>query len=208
MLSREDQKRIADAVTAAEEKTDGEITCVLAQEVSNYREVPLGWAALAALGLPPLLVLAGLERLALADIFASWTDESLHAVENLILRVEATVKAYTYRHAGDYLIWPRPNSNSLTAAVLRAMPELGVTLPPNAVGRDFRRRPYVGLTDSRIGIEINLFGIAAFKIGWVEGVELDLLGLVAGLDLRHPGIKLPGFGRIGVEAPVATALAR
>ena len=46
------------------------------------------------------------------------------------------------------------------------------------------------------------------KLGWVEGVELDLLGLVAGLDLRHPGVKLPGFGRIGVESPVATALAR
>ena len=50
--------------------------------------------------------------------------------------------------------------------------------------------------------------IAAVKTGWVEGVELDLLGLVAGLDLRHPGVKLPGFGRIGVESPVATALAR
>jgi len=33
-------------------------------------------------------------------------------------------------------------------------------------------------------------------------------GLVAGIDLRHPGVKLPGFGRIGVESPVATALAR
>ena len=53
-----------------------------------------------------------------------------------------------------------------------------------------------------------MYGVAALKLGWVEGVELDLLGLVAGLDLRHPGVKLPGFGRIGVEAPVATALAR
>ena len=46
------------------------------------------------------------------------------------------------------------------------------------------------------------------KLGWVEGIEVNLLGLVAGLDLRHPGVKLPGFGRIGVESPVATALAR
>ena len=51
-------------------------------------------------------------------------------------------------------------------------------------------------------------GFAALKLGWVEGVEVDLLGLVAGLDLRHPGVKLPGFGRIGLESPVATALAR
>jgi hypothetical protein len=34
---------------------------------------------------------------------------------------------------------------------------------------------------------------------------VNFLGLVAGLDLRHPGIKLPGFGRIGV--PQQTALA-
>jgi len=90
MLCSEDRKRIADTVAAAEEKTDGEITCVLAREVSNYREVPLGWAALAALALPPLLVLAGLERLALADIFTSWTDESLQAVEGLILRAQSS----------------------------------------------------------------------------------------------------------------------
>ena len=63
-------------------------------------------------------------------------------------------------------------------------------------------------TDSGTGVELNLSGYAALKLGWVEGVELNLLGLVAGLDLRHPGLKLPGFGRIGVESPVATALAR
>jgi hypothetical protein len=128
--------------------------------------------------------------------------------EKLIPRIEAAVRGYNFRHAGDYRIWPGPNSNSFTAAILRAVPELGVALPPNAVGRDFRHRPYAGLTDSGTGIELNLFGIAALKLGWVEGIELDLLGLVAGLDLRHPGVKLPGFGRIGVEAPVATAQAR
>ena len=42
----------------------------------------------------------------------------------------------------------------------------------------------------------------------VEGIEVNLLGLVAGLDLRYPGVKLPGFGRIGIEPPVATALAK
>jgi hypothetical protein len=81
-------------------------------------------------------------------------------------------------------------------------------LPPNAVGRDWRAGFYAGLTDSRTGVEVNAGGFASLKIGWVEGIEINLLGLVAGLDLRHPGIKLPGFGRIGVPAPVATALAR
>jgi hypothetical protein len=31
--------------------------------------------------------------------------------------------------------------------------------------------------------------------------------LVAGLDLRRPALKVPGFGRIGVD-PVATASAK
>jgi putative membrane protein len=96
MLSHEDQIRIADAVTAAEETTSGEITCVLAQEVSNYREVPLAWAALAALGLPPLLVLAGFERLNLADRFTGWTDESLHAMEGMMM---SALSAYALAQA-------------------------------------------------------------------------------------------------------------
>jgi Protein of unknown function (DUF3750) len=135
-------------------------------------------------------------------------DVSGSDAEKLIPRIEAAVRAYSFRHAGDYRIWPGPNSNSFTAAVLRAVPELGVALPPNAVGRDFRDRIYAGRTDSGTGVELNLAGFAAVKLGWVEGIELDLLGLVAGLDLRHPGVKLPGFGRIGVESPVATALAK
>ena len=65
-----------------------------------------------------------------------------------------------------------------------------------------------GCTDSGTGVELNLHGFAGIKLGWAEGIEVNLLGLVAGLDLRHPGLKLPGFGRIGVESPVATALAR
>lgn len=135
-------------------------------------------------------------------------DVSGDAAEAMIPKVEAAVRDYVYNRAGDYRIWPGPNSNSFTAAVLRAVPELGVTLPPNAVGRDFRDRVYAGLTDSGTGIELNLYGVASAKLGWVEGVELNLLGLVAGLDIRHPAVKLPGFGRIGVPAPVTTALAR
>lgn len=120
--------------------------------------------------------------------------------ERLIPKLEAAVRDYRYRNAGDYKVWPGPNSNSFVAAVLRAVPELGVQLPSNAVGRDFRDGFYAGLTDSRTGVELNLWGYAGLKFGWVEGVEFNLFGLVAGLDLRHPAIKLPGYGRIGVPA--------
>ena len=128
--------------------------------------------------------------------------------ELLMPKIEAAVNQYRFSQSGDYRIWPGPNSNSFTAAVLRAVPELGVALPPNAVGRDFRDEFYAGRTDSGTGVELNLRGFAGIKLGWVEGIEVNLLGLVAGLDLRHPGLKLPGFGHIGVESPVTTALAR
>ena len=128
--------------------------------------------------------------------------------ERLIPKIEQAVKDYKYAHDGDYRICPGPNSNSFVAAVLRKIPELGATLPSNAVGRDFREGFHAGLTDSRTGIEINFWGYAGAKIGWVEGIEVNLLALVAGIDIRQPAIKLPGFGRIGFGPAVATALAR
>lgn len=128
--------------------------------------------------------------------------------EKLIPRIEAAVRAYDYAQSGDYRIWPGPNSNSFVAAILRTVPELGLALPSNAVGRDFRHGFFAGTSDSGTGFEINLYGVAGIKLGWVEGIELNLLGLVAGLDLRHPGLKVPGFGRIGIDSPVTTALAR
>jgi Protein of unknown function (DUF3750) len=171
-----------------------------ASEWTRYDVV--GWGSPVRVnGWPPDGLWYGNKPIAVADV--SGAD-----AEKLIPKIEAAVKAYAYADTGDYRIWPGPNSNSFTAAVLRAVPELGVSLPPNAVGRDYRHGFYAGRTDSGTGIELNLNGLAALKVGWVEGVEIDLLGLVAGLDLRHPGVKLPGFGRIGLESPVATALAR
>jgi len=122
--------------------------------------------------------------------------------EVLIPKIEAAVRDYRYSHAGDYHVWPGPNSNSFVAAVLRAVPELGAALPPNAVGRDYRDGFYAGATDTGTGVELNLWGYAGIKIGWVEGLEVNLLGLVAGIDLRNPGIKLPGYGRIGFSRAV------
>jgi hypothetical protein len=122
----------------------------------------------------------------------------------LIPPIEQAVKEYQFANYGDYRIWPGPNSNTFVAAVLRAAPELGVTMPPNAIGRDYRPYPYVGWTDSGTGVEASLWGVLGVKLGWVEGIELNVIGLVAGLDIRHPALKLPGFGRIGFQS-VATA---
>ena len=123
----------------------------------------------------------------------------------MIPAIEVAVKDYRYANAGDYRIWPGPNSNSFVAAVLRAVPDMQVTMPPNAIGRDFRPHPYLGWTDSGTGIEANLYGLLGVKLGWVEGLEVNFLGLVSGLDVREPALKLPGFGRIGLPASTANA---
>jgi hypothetical protein len=122
--------------------------------------------------------------------------------------IEAAVKSYRYSDDGSYRVWPGPNSNTFTATILRAAPELAVAMPPEAVGRDFRADgSFFGTTASRTGLEVNIYGLIGAKFGWVEGVEVDFLGLVAGLDLRHPGLKIPGFGRFGIDG-IATASAR
>ena len=171
-----------------------------ASEWTRYDVV--GWGSPVRVnGWPPDGLWYGNKPVAIADVSGPGAEE-------LIPKIEAAVKEYAYARAGDYRLWPGPNSNSFTAAILRAVPELGVSLPANAVGRDYRDGFYAGLTDSGTGVELNLHGLAALKAGWVEGIEVNLFGLVAGLDLRHPGLKLPGYGRVGLESPVATALAR
>lgn len=118
--------------------------------------------------------------------------------QRLIPKIEEAVRDYRYGKNGDYRMWPGPNSNTFVATVLRAVPELQVTLPPNAIGRDFREGAYIGFSGT--GIEANLWGLLGMKIGWVEGVEFNFLGLVAGVDIRRPALKIPGFGRLGLSA--------
>ncbi len=129
-----------------------------------------------------------------------------------IPKIEAAIAHYPYAGIGDYRIWPGPNSNTFVATVLRAVPELAIDMPSDAIGKDFRVDGLpAGWTPSRTGIEVSLYGLLGVKLGWVEGVEVNVLSLVAGLDLRRPAIKLPGFGRIGIENAdfqTATASAR
>jgi Protein of unknown function (DUF3750) len=121
------------------------------------------------------------------------------AAEALIPKIRAAVARYPYSRYGDYSVWPGPNSNSFTAYVLAAIPAAGIALPPTAVGKDWRADGrHFGLTPSGTGIQLSLGGILGVTIGWVEGVEVNVLGLVAGLDIRRPALKLPGLGRIGV----------
>ena len=117
----------------------------------------------------------------------------------MIGRIRGAIAHYRYDKPGDYRAWPGPNSNTFVAAVMSAVPEMRASLPPTAIGKDF---PYdghwIGLTPSGTGLRLNLGGYLGLTIGWVDGVEVNILGAVAGIDFVHPGIKLPALGRIGV----------
>jgi hypothetical protein len=79
------------------------------------------------------------------------------------------------------------------------VPELGAVLPPHAVGRDYLPNgQFVHLDDDWRDLHVTVRGIVGFSLGQRSGVEVHFLGLVAGLDLAQPGIKVPALGRIGV----------
>jgi hypothetical protein len=118
--------------------------------------------------------------------------------ERMIPRISDTIRNYRYSKVGDYPSWPGPNSNTFVAAIIGAVPEMKVSLPVTAIGKDF---PYdgrwIGLTPSQTGIRINASGYFGLTLGWVEGLELNILGAVVGIDFRRPALKLPGLGCVG-----------
>ena len=124
----------------------------------------------------------------------------------LISRMQAAIDGYAWRHQGDYRPWPGPNSNTFVAAVLDAVPEMEISLPPTAIGKDY---PYDGqwlrLTPSGTGFRLALGGYAGLTLGWVEGIEVNILGAVIGLDIRRPAIKLPGLGELGLVGQLQSA---
>ncbi|MDQ0509485.1 DUF3750 domain-containing protein [Ancylobacter amanitiformis] len=121
------------------------------------------------------------------------------AAERLIPKLRAAIASYPFAEAGDYRAWPGPNSNTFIAHIVAQVPEIAAALPSTAIGKDFPvDGRWFGPAPSRTGIRFTLGGYAGLTLAWVEGIEFNLLGAVAGLDLRRPGIKLPGFGRIGI----------
>ena len=120
--------------------------------------------------------------------------------EAAIPRIEAAVAGYPFRRVGTYQAWPGPNSNTFVAHVASAVPALSSALLPTAVGKDFRGGwAFAGRAPSGLGLQLSLGGVLGLTLGWIEGVEVNVLGLVAGLDLRRPALKLPGWGRIGLS---------
>jgi Protein of unknown function (DUF3750) len=114
-------------------------------------------------------------------------------VEELIRRIDKAAREYPY--AKTYSVWPGPNSNTFTAWIARAVPELEADLPATAIGKDYLGSSMISTAPSGRGFQFSLkglFGVAASK---VDGFELNLLSLNFGVS--SSGVKLPIVGRIG-----------
>lgn len=123
-------------------------------------------------------------------------DRRGDAVDALIGRVEIAIAAYPY--PASYRTWPGPNSNTFVAYVTRAVPELRVDLPPTAIGKDFLPGGAVmARSPAGRGVQLSLIGVAGLLVGWDEGLEVNLLGLTFGLDLKDLALKVPAVGRLG-----------
>jgi hypothetical protein len=119
-------------------------------------------------------------------------------VDALIEKVRAAIKAYPY--PDSYRTWPGPNSNTFIAHIGRQVPELGLIMPSNAIGKDYLiNGAPVAMTPSGTGAQLSLLGIAGIAIGRDEGLEVNLLGFVLGIDVMKPALKLPGIGRVGFD---------
>lgn len=125
-------------------------------------------------------------------------------VDALIARVDAASRAYPW--AGEYTMWPGPNSNTFTAWVLRAVPELDADLPPTAIGKDYSGKKIFATAPSGHGLQLSLFGLAGITASGIEGLEVNLLGLTFGVNPFDPALKLPLVGRLGAaRVPAARA---
>jgi hypothetical protein len=113
----------------------------------------------------------------------------------LIERIDKAAREYPY--AGEYAAWPGPNSNTFTAYVARAVPELGLDLPPTAIGKDYLGDRLYATAPSGGGLQLSLLGLFGALASNVEGFEVNVLGLAFGFDPFSPALRLPLVGRFG-----------
>jgi len=116
-------------------------------------------------------------------------------VDAMIEKVKAAVERYPYPQS--YITWPGPNSNTFVAFIGREVPELGLSLPPTAIGKDYLPGgALLGRAPSGTGLQLSLFGLAGLTVAKTEGVEINFLGLTFGVSAFPPALKLPGVGTI------------
>jgi hypothetical protein len=122
-------------------------------------------------------------------------DKRGSGLDDLIARIDKAAREYPW--ANEYTLWPGPNSNTFTAWIARAVPELRIDLPSTAIGKDFTGASVLGAAPSGRGFQLSLLGLAGVTVSGVEGIEVNLLGLSFGINPFDFSVKLPMLGRLG-----------
>lgn len=113
--------------------------------------------------------------------------------EELIPQITTAAQEYPYRN--PYVLWPGPNSNTFPAYIGRRVPELGLVLPSDAIGKDYLgKETFFAKAPSGTGYQFSLFGLFGILLAKKEGLEINLLGLVYGIKFAPFRILLPGLG--------------
>lgn len=108
------------------------------------------------------------------------------------------IEHYPFRDS--YTIWPGPNSNTFVEHIIRYTPGATVELPPHAIGKDYLTNSNIfALSPSGTGLQLSIFGLLGMTVGAAEGIEINLLGLTFGIDVLRPALKIPFYGRIGMQ---------
>ncbi|WP_220748320.1 MULTISPECIES: DUF3750 domain-containing protein [Jannaschia] len=119
-------------------------------------------------------------------------------VDSLLPDLRRVIDTYPWGERGDYVIWPGPNSNTFVAHILRQLPEIGLTLPPHAVGRAWTGPGATAVVDGGGDVHFGYSGMVGLSVGPRTGFEVHLLGQSFGVDVLRPALKLPGIGRVSV----------
>lgn len=120
------------------------------------------------------------------------------AAERAIKGIRKAADDYPYPE--EYRLWPGPNSNTFTAFLARRVPELRAALPANALGKDYLDKgAFLARTPSGTGWQLSLYGVLGVTLAIQEGLEVNFLGLVFGVDVMRPALKLPFVARIGLS---------
>jgi hypothetical protein len=113
----------------------------------------------------------------------------------VIARLPQAVASYPYPNT--YSAWPGPNSNTFVAHLGREIPELRLALPSTAIGKDYLGNGQIfAHTPSGTGYQLSLGGVVGVIAAGEEGLEVNVFGLVIGIDVRNLALKVPGIGRV------------
>ena len=119
------------------------------------------------------------------------------AAEALIPNIVAAIDALPLRHGLCHLARPQLEH------FRRLDRPRGAGLAPDPAARPPSARIFWAVSWPRSrpavpGVQISLGGLLGIAVGIEEGLEMNLLGLVIGIDPKRLAIKLPGLGQLGM----------